>query len=154
MADVNLSKVKKSYDKTEVVHGVDLDIKSGEFVVFVGPSGCGKSTLLRMIAGLEEITEGEISIEGEIVNYIQNLVNNENSWIVINPGAYTHTSIAIRDALQTYSQNNAIVEVHISDINQREQFRKINLISDICNKSIIGRGVQGYIEALEYINEQ
>lgn len=93
------------------------------------------------------------NIEGEIVNYIQNLVN-ENSWIVINPGAYTHTSIAIRDALQTYSQNNTIVEVHISDINQREQFRKINLISDICNKSIIGRGVQGYIEALEYINEQ
>ena len=94
------------------------------------------------------------NVEGEIVNYIQNLVNNENTWIVINPGAYTHTSIAIRDALQTYSQNNEIVEVHISDINQREQFRKINLISDICNKSIIGRGVQGYVEALEYINEQ
>ena len=70
MADVNLSEVKKSYDKTEVVHGVDLDIKSGEFVVFVGPSGCGKSTLLRMIAGLEEITEGEISIGGEIVNNV------------------------------------------------------------------------------------
>jgi len=68
MADVNLSKVKKTYDKTEVVHGVDLDIKSGEFVVFVGPSGCGKSTLLRMIAGLEEITDGEISIGGEVVN--------------------------------------------------------------------------------------
>ena len=94
------------------------------------------------------------NIEGEIVNYIQNLVNNEKTWIVINPGASTHTSIAIRDALQTYSQNNEIVEVHISDINQREEFRKINLISDICNKSIIGRGVQGYIEALEYINEQ
>ena len=68
MADVNLSKVKKTYDKTEVVHGVDLDIKSGEFVVFVGPSGCGKSTLLRMIAGLEEITDGEVSIGGEVVN--------------------------------------------------------------------------------------
>ena len=94
------------------------------------------------------------NIEGEIVNYVQNLTNNKKSWIVINPGAYTHTSIAIRDALQTYAQNNGIVEVHISDINQREQFRKINLISDICNKSIIGRGVQGYIEALEYINEQ
>ena len=94
------------------------------------------------------------NIEGEIVNYIQNLINNENSCIVINPGAYTHTSIAIRDALQTYGQNNEIVEVHISDINHREQFRKTNLISDICNKSIIGRGVQGYIEALEYINEQ
>ena len=94
------------------------------------------------------------NIEGEIVNYIQNLINNENSWIVINPGAFTHTSIAIRDALQIYAQNNEIVEVHISDINHREQFRKTNLISDICNKSIIGRGVQGYIEALEYINEQ
>ena len=94
------------------------------------------------------------NIEGEIVNYVQNLTNNKKSWIVINPGAYTHTSIAIRDALQTYAQNNGIVEVHISDINQREQFRKTNLISDICNKSIVGRGVQGYIEALEYINEQ
>ena len=92
------------------------------------------------------------NIEGEIVDYIQNLINNENSSVVINPGAYTHTSIAIRDALQTYSQNNDIVEVHISDINQREQFRKTNLISDISNKSIIGKGVQGYIEALEYIN--
>ena len=94
------------------------------------------------------------NIEGEIVDYIQNLINNENSSVVINPGAYTHTSIAIRDALQTYSQNNDIVEVHISDINQREQFRKTNLISDISNKSIIGKGVQGYIEALGYINEQ
>ena len=94
------------------------------------------------------------NIEGEIVDYIQNLINNENSSVVINPGAYSHTSIAIRDALQTYSQNNDIVEVHISDINQREQFRKTNLISDISNKSIIGKGVQGYIEALEYINEQ
>ena len=113
--------------------------------------------------GIREITEYGLkiktdffqsNIEGEIVDYIQNLINNENSSVVINPGAYTHTSIAIRDALQTYSQNNDIVEVHISDINQREQFRKINLISDICRKSIIGRGVQGYVEALEYINEQ
>ena len=94
------------------------------------------------------------NIEGEIVDYIQELINNQNSWIVINPGAYTHTSIAIRDALQTYSQNNKIVEVHISDINQREHFRKTNLISDICCTSIIGKGVQGYVEAMEYINEQ
>ena len=70
MADVNLKQLKKNYDKTEVIHGVDLDIRSGEFIVFVGPSGCGKSTLLRMIAGLEDITEGEISIGGEVVNKI------------------------------------------------------------------------------------
>ena len=70
MANVTLKNIRKNYDKTEVIHGVDLDINSGEFIVFVGPSGCGKSTLLRMIAGLEDITEGEISIGGEIVNKI------------------------------------------------------------------------------------
>ena len=70
MANVTLKNIRKNYDKIEVIHGVDLDINSGEFIVFVGPSGCGKSTLLRMIAGLEDITEGEISIGGEIVNKI------------------------------------------------------------------------------------
>ena len=70
MANVTLKNIRKNYDKTEVIHGVDLVINSGEFIVFVGPSGCGKSTLLRMIAGLEDITEGEISIGGEIVNKI------------------------------------------------------------------------------------
>ena len=70
MSNLSLKKVKKNYDKTEVVHGIDLEIKSGEFIVFVGPSGCGKSTLLRMIAGLEDITEGEIYIGDEIVNNV------------------------------------------------------------------------------------
>jgi len=70
MADVSLRGVRKSYGSLEVVHGVDLDIKSGEFVVFVGPSGCGKSTLLRMIAGLEPISGGDISIGGRVVNDI------------------------------------------------------------------------------------
>ena len=68
MTDVKLEGVQKSFGKTEVVHGVDIDIKDGEFVVFVGPSGCGKSTLLRMIAGLEEITAGDIYIDGARVN--------------------------------------------------------------------------------------
>jgi multiple sugar transport system ATP-binding protein/alpha-glucoside transport system ATP-binding protein len=70
MADVSLRGVRKSYGSLEVVHGVDLDIKSGEFIVFVGPSGCGKSTLLRMIAGLEPISGGEISIGGVVVNNV------------------------------------------------------------------------------------
>lgn len=68
MADVTLRQIRKSYGSLEVVHGVDLDIKSGEFVVFVGPSGCGKSTLLRMIAGLEPISGGDILIGGKVVN--------------------------------------------------------------------------------------
>jgi ABC-type sugar transport system ATPase subunit len=70
MADVVLSGIRKSYGSLEVVHGVDLTISSGEFVVFVGPSGCGKSTLLRMIAGLEPISAGQISIGGRVVNDI------------------------------------------------------------------------------------
>ena len=68
MANVELRQVRKSYGATEVIHGIDLDIGSGEFVVFVGPSGCGKSTLLRMIAGLESISDGEIRIGGNRVN--------------------------------------------------------------------------------------
>jgi ABC-type sugar transport system ATPase subunit len=68
MAGIKLSKVSKSFGEVAVVHGVDLEIADREFVVFVGPSGCGKSTLLRMIAGLEEITSGEIAIDGRIVN--------------------------------------------------------------------------------------
>lgn len=70
MATVNIKQVKKSYGTVDVIHGVDLEVADGEFVVFVGPSGCGKSTLLRMIAGLEEITSGEISIGGKLINDI------------------------------------------------------------------------------------
>jgi multiple sugar transport system ATP-binding protein len=65
---VALRKVVKLYGDLEVVHGVDLDIDPGEFVVFVGPSGCGKSTLLRMIAGLEPITGGDLLIDSERMN--------------------------------------------------------------------------------------
>jgi multiple sugar transport system ATP-binding protein len=68
MANVNLKQVVKSFGDTKVIHGIDLDIKSGEFVVFVGPSGCGKSTLLRMIAGLETTTSGDIMIGTDRVN--------------------------------------------------------------------------------------
>ncbi len=69
MAAVELRAVTKSYDgRNTVIHGIDLDIRHGEFVVFVGPSGCGKSTLLRMVAGLEPISGGEVRIGGEVVN--------------------------------------------------------------------------------------
>ncbi len=72
MASVKLTKVKKIYDnKVVAVHDFDLEIKDKEFVVFVGPSGCGKSTTLRMIAGLEEISEGMVEIDGVVVNDLQ-----------------------------------------------------------------------------------
>ncbi|MGX5830542.1 ABC transporter ATP-binding protein [Mesorhizobium sp. 43Arga] len=71
MATVTLSNVVKRFGVFEVVHGANIDIKHGEFVVFVGPSGCGKSTLLRMIAGLEDISGGEIAIGGKRVNDVE-----------------------------------------------------------------------------------
>ena len=71
MSGLAIRNVKKSYGAVDIIHGVDVDIADGEFVILVGPSGCGKSTLLRMIAGLEEITGGEISIGGRVVNNLQ-----------------------------------------------------------------------------------
>src|SRR5688572_33184420 len=68
MAEVTLNKIVKKYDEVEAVRGIDLDIRDHEFVVLVGPSGCGKTTTLRMIAGLEDITDGEIAIGGDVVN--------------------------------------------------------------------------------------
>lgn len=70
MAGLTIKNARKSYNDVEVIHGIDLDIEDGDFVVFVGPSGCGKSTLLRMIAGLEEISDGEISIGDRLVNNV------------------------------------------------------------------------------------
>jgi multiple sugar transport system ATP-binding protein len=68
MADVRLRNIGKSFGKLKVIRNIDLDIAHGEFVVFVGPSGCGKSTLLRLIAGLEDITEGDLMIGGALCN--------------------------------------------------------------------------------------
>ena len=71
MASIEIKSAVKKFGDVEVLHGVDIAIEDGEFVVLVGPSGCGKSTLLRMIAGLESITEGEIQISNKVVNWLQ-----------------------------------------------------------------------------------
>ena len=68
MASVAIEKLVKFYGNTQALHGVDVDIADGEFVVLVGPSGCGKSTMLRMVAGLEEISGGTIAIDGQVIN--------------------------------------------------------------------------------------
>ncbi|ROU03667.1 ABC transporter ATP-binding protein [Histidinibacterium lentulum] len=70
MTEIRLETIRKAYGDVEVIHGVDLEVRSGEFVVFVGPSGCGKSTLLRIIAGLEDITSGSLKIDGTEVNHV------------------------------------------------------------------------------------
>ena len=93
MASVILKDVKKIYDNHVVaVHDFNLEIKDKEFVVFVGPSGCGKSTTLRMVAGLEEISEGTVSIDGEIVNDLEPKDRNI-AMVFQNYALYPHLSV-------------------------------------------------------------
>ena len=70
MSKIELRGIKKDYQGTEIVKGIDITIEDGEFAVIVGPSGCGKSTLLRMIAGLEDISSGELVIGGKLMNMV------------------------------------------------------------------------------------
>jgi multiple sugar transport system ATP-binding protein len=93
MATVGIRDVRKAFGLTAVIHGVDIAIADGEFVVLVGPSGCGKSTLLRMVAGLENITGGEISIGGRVVN---NLPPKERDVAMVfqNYALYPHMTVA------------------------------------------------------------
>jgi len=71
MASVSFHNIQKNFGDVKVIHGISFDIQDGEFVVLVGPSGCGKSTLLRMLAGLEDISGGEISIDGRVINELE-----------------------------------------------------------------------------------
>ncbi|WP_109481493.1 sn-glycerol-3-phosphate import ATP-binding protein UgpC [Paraburkholderia sp. C35] len=94
MSALTLKGVKKSYDgKQNVLHGINADVVDGEFVVMVGPSGCGKSTLLRMVAGLEAITEGEISIDGKVVNNLEPKDRNI-AMVFQNYALYPHMTVA------------------------------------------------------------
>ncbi|MEY2952708.1 MAG: hypothetical protein RLZZ401_795, partial [Pseudomonadota bacterium] len=96
MAAIELKDVVKRYGKgpttNQVIHGINASIHDGEFVVIVGPSGCGKSTLLRMVAGLEEISGGDISISGRVVN---NLEPSERDIAMVfqNYALYPHMSV-------------------------------------------------------------
>ena len=92
MASVTINNVRKSYGGFEVLHGVDLSIANGEFVVLLGPSGCGKSTLLRMVAGLEPITSGQISIGNVVVNDLHPKDRNI-AMVFQNYALYAHLSV-------------------------------------------------------------
>ena len=92
MANVDLKNVKKHFGTVEVIHGVSTKIKDGEFIVIVGPSGCGKSTLLRMVAGLENVSEGEISIGGKVVNDVEPM-DRDIAMVFQNYALYPHMSV-------------------------------------------------------------
>ncbi len=92
MATISLDNIRKSFGKTDVIHGVSMDIADGEFIVIVGPSGCGKSTLLRMVAGLETVTAGEIRIDGERVNDVEPM-DRDIAMVFQNYALYPHMSV-------------------------------------------------------------
>src|SRR5436853_3318176 len=92
MAGVSFRGVRKSYGDAEVIHGVTTDVADGEFVVIVGPSGCGKSTLLRMVAGLEQITSGEIRIGSRVVNDLEPK-DRDIAMVFQNYALYPHMSV-------------------------------------------------------------
>src|SRR5580700_6998073 len=93
MATVDIRDVRKAFGSFEVIHGVDVTIADGEFVVLVGPSGCGKSTLLRMLAGLENITAGEIRIGERVVNNVPPK-ERDIAMVFQNYALYPHMTVA------------------------------------------------------------
>jgi multiple sugar transport system ATP-binding protein len=115
MAQVGIRRVEKLFGTTRVIHGVDVDVADGEFAVLVGPSGCGKTTLLRMIAGLEEISAGEISIGGRVVNRVLPK-ERDIAMVFQNYALYPH--MTVRDNM-AFSMKLARAPVTV--INQRVQ---------------------------------
>lgn len=113
--------------------------------------------LLKMIAEKGEDLGITIEVfqsnhEGALIDRIQDAYFDGTEGIVINPGAYTHYSYAIRDALASISMPK--VEIHISDITKREEFRKISVTAPVCDKQIYGHGLEGYLEAIDFIIEK
>ena len=115
MAAVSIRAVRKNFGSTQVIRGVDIDIADGEFCVLVGPSGCGKSTLLRMIAGLEEITDGEVSIGGKVVNRVAPK-QRDIAMVFQNYALYPH--MTVRDnmsfALMLAKQSKSEIEAQVA----------------------------------------
>lgn len=141
--------------KILVVNGPNLN-----FLGIREPEVYGKETYEDLVAYLNEVARKnnvEIEIkqsnyEGEIIDFLQKAYFEKLDGIVINPGAYTHYSYAIRDAIS--SVMIPTVEVHLSDITKREEFRKTSIIRDVCYKTIFGKHFKGYEEAIIALKEK
>jgi multiple sugar transport system ATP-binding protein len=114
MSTVTLRKLYKSYGDVEVIKGVDLDIQDREFVVFVGPSGCGKSTLLRMNAGLEEITSGDLEIDGARVNDVPP-AERGLAMVFQSYALYPHMSVA----------DNMAFSLRLAGVGKEQRYQKV-----------------------------
>lgn len=116
MASVTFSALEKSFGKTKVLHGVSLDINDGEFMVLVGPSGCGKSTLLRMLAGLEDITAGNIAIDGRVVNEIESK-DRDIAMVFQGYALYPHMTVAenMEFSLRLRNEDRKVVDGRVGE---------------------------------------
>ena len=116
MAKITLDQLSKSYGSTEVLHHINGDIDDGSLVVIVGPSGCGKSTLLRMIAGLEDINSGEISLGGKVINQLAPR-DRDVSMVFQNYALYPHLSVAknIGFSLRMRKVEKSIIEKKVTE---------------------------------------
>jgi len=119
MSGVKLSKITKSYGKIEVVHGIDLEVAPKEFVVLVGPSGCGKSTTLRMVAGLEEITGGDLTIEGKKVNDVAPK-DRDVAMVFQNYALYPHLNVAnnIAFGLKIRKESKENIDKQVKEVSE------------------------------------
>ena len=115
MASVQIRGIQKYFGSTQVIRGVDIDIEDGQFAVLVGPSGCGKSTLLRMLAGLEEITHGEIFIGGKLVNNVPPK-ERDIAMVFQNYALYPHMTVYdnMAFALQLAKQDKATIAAKVA----------------------------------------
>lgn len=120
MASVSIDGVIKKYGSVEVIHGIDADFSDGEFVVLVGPSGCGKSTLLRMIAGLEEISGGQISIGEKVVNDLPPK-SRDISMVFQNYALYPHMTV----------EENMAFSLTLAGASKEEKTRKVREAAEI-----------------------
>ena len=120
MASVGLSAVAKRFGTAEVIHGIDAEIADGEFVVLVGPSGCGKSTLLRMIAGLEEISAGEIRIGDHVVNDLPPKAR-DIAMVLQNYALYPHMTVA----------DNMGFSLRLAGVSKTERDEKVRRVAEI-----------------------
>lgn len=138
--------------KLLVINGPNLN-----FLGIREPDVYGKENydyLLKMIAQKAKKEQCEIEVfqsnhEGAIIDRLQDAFFDGTKGIIINPGAFTHYSFAIRDALMCITVPK--VEVHISDITKREEFRKVSVTKEACDLQIYGKGLQGYIEAIDFL---
>lgn len=140
--------------RVHVLNGVNLDMLGRR-----DPEHYGSLTLPELVGKIEEWAQElglrvicwQTNFEGQYVEWLHEALERADA-VIVNPGAWTHYSYAIRDALELLKM--PIVEVHLSDVDAREEWRRISVVRDVAVKTVMGKGPEGYLEALEFLAKQ